>query len=155
MGIRYRDEIADIKLYRDGSMAGSSTNSGTGAAPHYEPDTGYCVYGKVTYKDTPIYRLTVTLANPDGSSVTNVQTDAQGYYVIDSRALKSGKYWISALKMVGPAPRWASDEDLMDPGSARPDHFRPLTVSLPVSATGEEINIECLPRKAIFPPGTL
>jgi hypothetical protein len=114
------------------------------------PDTSYCIYGKVTYKTRPIDRVTVRISNQDGSSSTNVATDVSGYYSIDTRQLNGGKYWVSAVKMVGSDPRWATDDDLMNPGSARPEAYPPLTVSLPVSATGKEINIKCLTRRELF-----
>jgi len=89
---------------------------------------------------TGVYTGLVLLAYYPLPPGTNIETDVNGYYSIDSRPLKSGKHWVSALKMVGTDAHWATDDDLMDPGSARPEVHPPLTVTLPISAQGQEIN---------------
>jgi hypothetical protein len=116
-----------------------------------KPPTNYRLYGRVTYKGKPIDGITVTVRDRNNSSSTN-KTDSAGYYSIDSKKLTPGKYWISALKMVGQDSHWASDGDLMDLGT-RPEIHQPLTVVFPLSAMGKEINIKCLTRKELFSDG--
>jgi hypothetical protein len=114
-----------------------------------KPPTEYRLYGSVTHKGEPVAGVTLTLRNRGNSDNTSVTTDLHGYYTIDSRTLAAGKYWVSALKMVGQDSHYADDNDLLDPG-ARPEVNQPLTVSFPLSVTGQKLDIECLTRKELF-----
>jgi len=114
-----------------------------------QPDLAYCVYGTVTCKDEPIRAITVTLAGHNGASLKRVQTDADGFYCIDTQGLNGGSYSVTALKMVGDDVFIATDGDLMDIPSGSNGEGA-LFVGLPVNATGLEVNIPCLTRKDLF-----
>ena len=112
-------------------------------------DVSHCVHGVVTHKGKPIKDITVTLVGRDGASKRTGTTDSGGFYRIDTDKMTGGPHVLTALKMVGENPLWATDGDLMDIASNR-DGETPPTVGVPAGAAGVEVNIPCLTRKELF-----
>ena len=114
--------------------------------PDYAPhDT---LTGRVTHHGRGVAGVTV-MANRVGSEggQKSVTSGRDGSYVLDTKGMEPGTYWLRAQKFV--VPQWAGPDDLLDVASARDE--RSVLFVVPFFATNElSIDIEVLSRNEIF-----
>ena len=115
------------------------------------PDHGVhhnAVTGRVTHHSQGVEGVTI-MANRVGSEGGQklATSGDDGTYVLDTKGMEPGTYWLRAQKFV--VPQWAGPDDLLDVASTRDE--RSVLFIVPFFAVDQlSIDIEVLTRNEIF-----